>query len=116
MPVEQHVEQVVHVPVVLGPKRTRLILKIATSACSGFQTSSPTGSQTNLHVLVVLAAKVNKVERVEHNPVELTVEVPRPVVIEKTIEAFAAFATVFVLYSSYLSMFCTRNLHQNVLL
>ena len=36
---------------------------------------------------VHLAAKVNKVERVEHNPVELTVEVPRPVVIEKTIEA-----------------------------
>ena len=65
---------------------------------------------------VHLAAKVNKVERVEHNPVELTVEVPRPVVIEKTIEAFAAFATVFVLYSSYLSMFCTCNLHQNVLL
>lgn len=38
---------------------------------------------TNLYVL-----KVNKVERVEHNPVELVVEVPRPVVIEKTIEAF----------------------------
>lgn len=63
-----------------------------------------------------LAAKVNKVERVEHNPVELTVEVPRPVVIEKTIEAFAAFATVFVLCSLYLSIFCTCNLHQNVLL
>ena len=42
----------------------------------------------NLYVLCpVQIAKVNKVERVEHNPVELLVEVPRPVVIEKTIEA-----------------------------
>lgn len=31
-------------------------------------------------------AEVNKVERVVHNPVDLMVEVPRPVVIEKTIE------------------------------
>lgn len=30
--------------------------------------------------------KVNKVERLVHNPVDLMVEVPRPVVIEKTIE------------------------------
>ena len=31
-------------------------------------------------------SKVNKMERVVHNPVDLVVEVPRPVVIEKTIE------------------------------
>ena len=40
-----------------------------------------------LFVITSLTAEVNKVERVEHNPVELTIEVPRPVVIEKTIEA-----------------------------
>ena len=30
--------------------------------------------------------QVNKVERVVHNPVDLMVEVPRPVVVEKTVE------------------------------
>ena len=56
VPVEQHIEQVVHVP--LAPRPT-----------------PPHGD-----------AEVNKVERVVHNPVDLMVEVPRPVVIEKTIE------------------------------
>ena len=39
-------------------------------------------------------AEVHKVERVVHNAVDLVVEVPRPVVIEKTIEA-ALYLSVF---------------------
>ena len=40
----------------------------------------------SVHVIET-CRKVNKVERVVHNPVDLMVEVPRPVVVEKTIEA-----------------------------
>lgn len=41
----------------------------------------------SISVYLLFLYEVNKMERVVHNPVDLMVEVPRPVVIEKTIEA-----------------------------